>query len=310
MGDAPLTNAQVGLWLRAGNNLSPLDAQPTRADAEGRFEIKCLPPEARYTVYASAKGYGRSQQQVESDTGTNRLELPPLVLKLADRVIAGQVLDANDKPASGVNVQLNGTDQPMGNVTTDSQGRFHFQVCEGRINLFANSQYGGGFAQATAEAGDTNIVMNLRANPGMGRPPSQHVSLKGSPLPDLTTVNLAADAAPAGKAVLLCLFDAAQRPSRHVINQLNDQAAALQQKNVSVLGVQATIASDEVFNGWKTASPVSFPVGRVTEKSPKSRWAPEVAGLPWFILADAHHRVIAEGFALDELDSQLQKLTP
>ena len=310
MGDAPLTNAQVELMLRAGNMFSPLDAQPTRADAEGRFDIKCLPPEARYTVYASAKGYGRSQQQVESDTETNRLELTPFVLKLADRVIAGQVLDANDKPISGVNVQLNGTDQPNGNMTTDSQGRFHFQVCEGRINLFANSQYGGGFAQAAAEAGDTNIVMNLRANMGGFPQPPRRASLKGNPLPDLTTVNLAADAAPAGKAVLLCLFDAAQRPSRHVINQLNDQAAALQQKNVSVLGVQATVASDEVFNDWKTASPVSFPVGRVTERSPKSRWASEAAALPWLILADANHRVIAEGFALDELDAQIQKLTP
>ena len=39
---------------------------------------------------------------------TNRMELAPFVLKLADRVIAGQVLNDNDKPASGVNVQLNG----------------------------------------------------------------------------------------------------------------------------------------------------------------------------------------------------------
>jgi len=70
------------------------------------------------------------------------------------------------------------------------------------------------------------------------------------------------------------------------------------------------VASDEVFNDWKTASPVSFPVGRVTERSPKSRWASEAAALPWLILADANHRVIAEGFALDELDAQIQKLTP
>ncbi len=30
--------------------------------------------------------------------------------------------------------------------------------------------------------------------------------------------------------------------------------------------------------------------------------------LPWLILADASHRVVAEGFSLDELDAQMRKL--
>jgi len=30
--------------------------------------------------------------------------------------------------------------------------------------------------------------------------------------------------------------------------------------------------------------------------------------LPWLILADACHLVVAEGFSLDELDAQIQKL--
>jgi hypothetical protein len=34
----------------------------------------------------------------------------------------------------------------------------------------------------------------------------------------------------------------------------------------------------------------------------------EVSALPWLILADASHRVVAEGFSLDELDAQLQQL--
>ena len=180
VGDAPLTNGQVELMLRAGNMSSPLDAQPSRADAQGRFEIKCLPPEAQYTLSASAKGYGRSQQQVESDTGTNRLELAPFALMPADRVIAGQVLDDNDKPVAGMNVQLNGQNQPSGSVTTDHQGRFRFQVCEGQISLFAFSPYGGGNAQATAEAGDTNIVVHVGQNRGYGFAPGTTMhKLKG-----------------------------------------------------------------------------------------------------------------------------------
>jgi hypothetical protein len=46
----------------------------------------------------------------------------------------------------------------------------------------------------------------------------------------------------------------------------------------------------------------------VTEKSEKSKWASAVPALPWLILTDANHRVVAEGFALDELDAQIKKL--
>jgi hypothetical protein len=306
--DAPMAGAQVGLWFKAGNSYEQLDEQLKTADADGRYEIHCLPADGKYMVYASAKGYGKSQLQVQNDSDTNRLELSPLVLKLADQMIAGQVLKDDDKPASGVNINLSGEGQPDGNMPTDSKGRFHFQVCEGQIRLFAYSQYGGGNAQATVAAGDTNIVLNLSASP-MGRPQQpRHVSLKGSPLPDLAGANLATDAAPAGQPVLLCLFDAGQRPSRHTLQLLEQQAAALKQKNVSVLGIQATPISDDAYNTWKGAATVSFPVGRVTEKNDKTKWTSTTAALPWLILADASHQVVAEGFSIDDLDAQIQKL--
>ncbi len=306
--DSPLTGAQVGLWLKAGRSYEQLNEQMSPVNAEGRYEIKCLPPDAQYTVYATAKGYGKNQQQVEPASETNRMELAPFVLKPADRLIAGQVLNENDKPASGVNVQLNGDGQPDGYMATDSKGRFHFQVCEGQIRLFAYSQSGAGNAQATVEGGDTNIVMNLSSSPGSVRQPPRRALLKGSPLPDLTALNLAADAAPAGQPVLLCLFDANQRPCRHVVHLLDQQVAALRQKNVSVLGIQAAVMSDDEFNEWKSAGGVSFPVGRVTETSGKSKWVSEASSLPWLILADASHRVVAEGFSLDELDAQIRQL--
>jgi hypothetical protein len=307
--DAPMPGAQMGFWFKAGNSFDFMDQQVKPANAEGHFEIKCLPADGTYIVFATAKGYGKSQQNVETEAETNVMELSPLVLKLADKVIAGQILKDDDKPASGVNINLNGEGQPDGNMTTDSKGRFHFKVCDGQIRLFAYSQYGGGNAQATVEAGDTNIVMNLMAQTGARRQARPHVSLKGSALPDVTTVNLAADAATAGKPVLLCLFDASQRPSRHVVHLLDQQAAVLGQKNVCLLGVQAAVTTDDNFNAWKTASPVSFPVGRVTEKSEKSRWAADAAAFPWLVLTDASHHVVAEGFSLDELDAQIQKLT-
>ena len=305
----PLPSAKITFWIKSGNSFDFLDQETAIVvNAEGRFEIKCLPPEGQYMIAASASGFGKHQQQLSPDSETNRVELETFVLHRADRVIAGQVLKEDEKPASGVSVQLNGDDQPDGNMTTDSKGRFHFQVCDGQVRLFAYSQNGSGSAQTTVEAGDTNIVINLSSSSGSIRQTPSRASLKGSPLPDLTTVNLAADAAPAGQPVLLCLFDAGQRPSRHVVGQLNEQAGTLRQKNVCVLGVQAAITGDDVFNNWKTASPVSFPVGRMTEKSAKSKWASDVPALPWLLLTDSNHRIVAEGFSLDDLDAQIQKL--
>ena len=301
--DSPLAGAQVGVWLKAGNSYNQLNEQMTAADAQGRYEIKCLPRDAQYIIFATAKGYGRSQQQVQGDPETNRVELQPFVLKLADRVLAGQVLNEDDKPVSGVNVSWNGEGQPDGNLVTDSKGRFHFQVCEGQIRLFANAT--GAFGQAIAEAGDTNVVITVSSQPGIVRETPHRAALKDSPLPELTGLNLASDAAPAGRPVLVCLFDAGQRPSRHAVRQLEDQAIALRQQGVVVLGIQAAVTSDETFNEWKNASPVSFPVGRVTEKL---KWASAVPALPWLILTDAKHQVVAEGFALDELDAQIKKL--
>jgi hypothetical protein len=305
---APLPAAQVGFWLKAGNSYEQLEQSTITSDASGRFEITCLPMSGEFIVWATAKGYGKHQQQLHPEYETNCVELEPFALKHANLVIAGQVLKDDDKPASGVNINLNGDGQPDGNMTTDSQGGFHFQVCEGQINLNAYSQNGGGNAQANVQAGDTNIVMTLTSSSGGNRAIPRRTALKGSPLPDLTSVNLVTNVAPAGQPVLLCLFDAGQRPSRHVISQLNEQAAALNEKKVCVIGVQATVITDEIFNAWKDAKPVIFPVGRVLEKSAKTKWATSTSALPWLVLADANHKVVAEGFSLDELDAQIQKV--
>jgi hypothetical protein len=303
---APLANAQVGVWIKVGNTYQDLIEQLVNADAQGRYELASLPADAHYLVYAKAKDHGRGQQDLSGGAESNRVELAPFVLKLADSIVAGQVVNQNDKPVSGVNVNLSGEGQPDGHVTTDSKGRFQFKVCEGRIQLFASAQ--NGFAQATVEAGDTNIVMQLNNNSSSGRAPLKRPTLAGQPLPDLAAFGVGADLAPAGKPVLVCLFDIEQRPSRRLIRLLSEQHDALKEKGLVVLGIQAAVATDEAFNEWKASSPLPFPVGRLAEKNARTKWASDVEALPWLILADAGHRVVAEGFPLEELDAQLKAL--
>ena len=102
--DSPLAGAQVGLWLKAGNSYDQLNEQ-TRFRRRPRPLRNQVPAAGRAIHwFRLGPGHGKSQQQVEGDSETNRLELSPFVLKLADRVLAGQVLNDNDKPVSGANV--------------------------------------------------------------------------------------------------------------------------------------------------------------------------------------------------------------
>jgi len=302
----PLSNATVRVYLWSGNSGSQFEDKPIRTDAQGRFEVTAMPPGRKYSLDATAKGYGSANQSIEQDADTNRVEVPPCVLRVADRKLAGEVVDADEKPVARANVYMYGQGQPNGSVRTDDKGRFKFdQVCEGSVQLSVSSQRA--YGNARAEAGDTNVVIHLGVSQSYSvRETPKRPSLKGKPLPDLATVELGSDAAPTGKPVLLCLFDVEQRPSRRFVKQLAEQHDALRQQGLTVLGLQAAVTTADSFKEWKDANPMPFPVGRLAEKADKTKWASEVESLPWLILTDADRRVTAEGFAFDELDAKLK----
>jgi protocatechuate 3,4-dioxygenase beta subunit len=312
----PLANAQVNLILQANRMGGQIDDQPISTDAQGAFTFTALPMQQDYNLYASLSGYGQKHQKVEEDWDTNVVELPPIVLRVANQIIAGQVLNDKDKPVSAVHVQISAADQPQGFMQTDSKGRFKFKVCEGQVRLFASGMTG--FAQTTAEAGDTNVVIVLtdRSRPGMQgavgrstpRARPNATALKGKPLPDLASLGFAADVTPAGKPVLLCLIDVQQRPSRRMTRLLAEQQPALREKGVTVLAAQTAAASNETWDDWKEANPAPFPVSRLTEKTEKTKWASGLETLPWLILVDQKGVVVDEGFSLEELDPKLQEL--
>jgi hypothetical protein len=305
--DEPLESAEVGFWIHAGNSAQSLDEKVIKTDAKGLYTIEGLPSGGRYTVYASSKGRGRSQQEVR-EAETNHVEIEPLVLKVADKIIVGQVVRDTDKPVSGANVHISGEGQPQVNLTTDSKGRFKANVCEGRVQLFANASTGG-YAQGFAEAGDTNVVLQILDPGSSQRSVSRRTSLRGKPLPDLTALELDADAATADKPVLLCLFDVEQRSSRRFVQLLQEKLDVLKERGVTVLGAQAASIDAATLKEWKDANPLPFAVGYVGQKPEKARWASELDSLPWMILTDAQHQVLAEGFPLDELETKIKAVT-
>ncbi len=239
--------------------------------------------------------------------------MEPFQLLVADRRIAGVVLDADEKPVAGAHVAIQGAKQPMQTSRSDSKGRFSIdKICPGAIRIFANTSVGGhGKGSANVEGGDTNVIIRLTpAGSGVAFAAPRPASLAGKPLPDLAPLGLAPADAPDGQPLLVLLLDAEQRPSRRALRLLADQAAGLKQQGLGVVILQAGAMTEEAFAAWKQETAPPFPVGRFQDKdaAEKASSAWGATALPWLILADKSHRVAAEGFALEELEAKVKNL--
>jgi hypothetical protein len=107
--------------------------------------------------------------------------------------------------------------------------------------------------------------------------------------------------------VLAVLIDAEQRPSRRMLRVVTEKAESLKQLGVAVIVIQAGSMQEEAFKAWKTENNLPFPAGCLKD-NPKLRttWGGSV--LPRLALTDKIHRVVAEGFPVEELDSRLQSV--
>jgi hypothetical protein len=153
--------------------------------------------EQPYRLFTKAKGHGGRSLSVETDPSTNLIEIETLALPVADQIVAGQVVDSNEKPVISCQVSLSGEGQPEDNTTTDGKGRFKFKVCEGQVQFWASSQMG--YANASGEAGDTNIIIRLiPPNDGRMAAPARP-SLIGKTLPDLAKLGFTAHTTAGGR---------------------------------------------------------------------------------------------------------------
>ena len=158
-----VTNLMAYVMLYRENSGFTISRQPVHSDEQGRIQMEALPMGERYGLYVSAQGYGNAQQEMDAaDPKADHHDFPPLVVKIADRKLAGRVLGTNGKPAAGAQVWMNGDGQPNGNAITDADGRFAFDaVCEGAVTVSANMK--GAYGSAEAMGGDTNVVIRFDA---------------------------------------------------------------------------------------------------------------------------------------------------
>lgn len=135
-------------------------------------------------------------------------------------------------------------------------------------------------------------------------PPVQ--SLLNTPLGDLTQFDVRLDAAE--KRILLCFFDAGQRPSRHYVAQLIRQYGQLKESNVAVAAVNVASPETPSIKEWLAGQKPPFAVGAVKADLEQTRLQWGFRALPWLILTDPGKRVVAEGFPVEELDAWLIRM--
>jgi hypothetical protein len=307
----PIAGAQAQCLLQIARVSSAIGAT-VRSDADGRFEIKALPPGQSYVVTVSARGFGRYHNEVEPITGaTQRVELAAFQLLAADQRIAGIVLDAENTPVDRASIYIQGEQQPGSlNVMTGPDGRFSVsKVCTAPMRLTVNSQRSG-FATADVEGGDTNITIQLSSSTIVTRQSPRSATLKGRPLPDLAALGLTPADIPSDQPLLVLLIDTEQRPSRRALKLLTDRAADPKERPVPIVVIQAGGMTEDAFAAWKKETTLPFVTAFLKGDPEKARATWGSSELPWLILADKTHRVAADGFPPEDLDAKLEALAP
>ena len=166
-GGSPVTKATIELTLAANRMESRWEDKPVQPDAQGQFEIVGLPTELSYHIYASAPGYGRSRQDLSfEDAAELKVSLPPFSLRPANLPLAGQVVNEDQKPVSNAQLQTSGVDQPQAITTTDRQGRFKLQVCEGPVQLFVHMGESFSKSSSGCSSGCTRWTSSRETRPG------------------------------------------------------------------------------------------------------------------------------------------------
>jgi hypothetical protein len=91
------------------------------------------------------------------------------------------------------------------------------------------------------------------------------------------------------------------------MRELAKRAQKLKEKAVTVVAVQASKVDENTLNKWVKDYNIPFPVGMIEGGEEQTRFNWGVKSLPWLILADRNHQVIAEGFGLNELEDRLEE---
>jgi hypothetical protein len=132
-------------------------------------------------------------------------------------------------------------------------------------------------------------------------------SLLEKTLPSFENFDLPESFPPKDVPILLCFVDFKQRPSRHLVRELTAQYEMLRASSIEVLLIQSSIMSPVRLSQWQGTFGNTFKISTMTGDLQAIRWSWGIQALPWLILTDKEHIVVAEGFGLDELNQKIKE---
>ena len=133
-------------------------------------------------------------------------------------------------------------------------------------------------------------------------------SLLGRPLPELKDLNVELPADASDKMVLVCFFDVEQRPSRNIVQLLAEKAEDLAAEGVEVVCIQTSDVDEKSLSEWVRDKNIHFPIARTSAERGKSAFEWGAQSLPWLILTDRTHIVVAEGLDLGDINEKIMQV--
>jgi hypothetical protein len=132
--------------------------------------------------------------------------------------------------------------------------------------------------------------------------------LVGQPLPSFDGIQLDCDPkALNDKALLVCFWDPNQRPSRHCLRRLAEQAPRLGKRGIVLVAIRSGRTDLETSGPWAKAAGDACHTGTIPGDARQIPFTWGVRSLPWLILTDAERIVRAQGFGVDELDEKVKE---
>ncbi len=303
-------------------------------DENGAFGIRGLRA-GEYLI----KGDGFENIEIEVSSG----KTTELTIR-TPRLMYGRILRYNNQapfidqepwPGAKVHAKYNSSKYGLLRSCIDNQGYFALPITEGEfqkleqdeleISIYYPSRTGEYFYGKVGKF-PVEKLSTEKEKAGVMKPfdittemPVFQISpeppyIKGKPLPalkefgsELSTIDNN------DKVILVCFFDCQQRPSRNCIPQLSKRAQELRAKDITVVAVQSSKIERAKLDEWIKENQIDFPVGMIkgdsstefvtVEETLHLTWG--VQSLPWLILTDKKHVVVAEGFNIEELDGKL-----
>jgi len=261
----PIQSANVIAWLSL-ERVQTVDKSAT-TDKAGRYEFTDLAGGLRYRISTGAEGYGRNDVQDVVVEAGGKLNIHDMVLRLADRVIEGLVVDNDNNPLEGADVRGSGSATGLSRTNSDPEGRFRLEnLADEEIRLLANYREPDGYiyGEAQAQAGDTDVTIVLLEELGqMSAEEREARRITGKEAPELNVAEWVTGEVTTmeqlrGKTIVLAFWDATHKSAVEVIETLNSLAE--QHSSVTIIAVHTAAGDKDDLQEFVEKENISFHV--------------------------------------------------